>query len=313
MNAIRTLVRDLFEKRLWPVALALVVAAVAVPLLIGGGRSASAVPDPAIVLAAAPPSAPASPVVELVGPPSVRSRPGSVRDPFRRSKANSATRAGVKAGSSGSGGAASAGSGGATSGGAESGGAKSGSGSSHQPAATTKPKLTPTIGPSVALAARSTYQTMVRFTRSDGRRWVRPLARLAVLGAVATPVLQYLGVGTGGEYAIFLLAPTATAVGADGACVVADPCRAIGLRKGDRLGIDLPGRGSTVRHFFIEVIRVRRFAMPSVERAQAWRKRVAPNGPAMLRGLAKDAPTAAALDELHYATSTGTIGLTRAP
>jgi hypothetical protein len=308
MNAIRLLVRDLVEKRLWPVALALVVAAVAVPLLIGGGgQSASAVPDPAIALAAAPPSAPASPAVELVGPPSVRSRPGPVRDPFRRSKvANSATGAAAKSGSSGGGGAASAGS---ASGGATSGDAKSGS--SPHPATTAKPK--PMIDPSVVLAARSTYQTIVRFTRSDGRRWVRPLARLAVLGAPKSPALQYLGVGTGGEYAIFLLAPNATAVGADGACVVADPCRAIGLRKGDKLGIDLPGTGSTVRHFVVEITRVRRFAMPSVERAQAWRERVAPNGRAMLRSLTKDAPTAAALDELRYATSTGTIGLTGAP
>jgi hypothetical protein len=248
-----------------------------------------------------------------------------VRDPFRRAKvATGATGAAGKSGSSGSGpasgGGASGGaksggakSGGAKSGGAKSGGAKSGSGSSPKPAATAKPKPIPTVDPSVALAARSTYQTIVRFTRSDGSRWVRPLARLAVLGAPKSPALQYLGVGTGGEYAIFLLAPDATAVGADGACVDADSCRAIGLRRGDKLGIDLAGPGSTVRHFVIEVTRVRRFAMPSVERAQAWRERVAPNGRTTLRSLTKDAPTAAALTQLRYSTGTGTIGLTGAP
>ncbi|MBA3747232.1 MAG: hypothetical protein H0W96_07015, partial [Solirubrobacterales bacterium] len=49
MNPVRRLFADLVEKRLWPVALALLVTAVAIPLLMGGGGSdESGVPDPSV-------------------------------------------------------------------------------------------------------------------------------------------------------------------------------------------------------------------------------------------------------------------------
>ena len=49
MNHLRTLVRDLVERRLWPVALALVIALVAVPVVLGRGGEQTPAP-----IAAAP-------------------------------------------------------------------------------------------------------------------------------------------------------------------------------------------------------------------------------------------------------------------
>jgi hypothetical protein len=53
--------------------------------------------------------------------------------------------------------------------------------------------------------------------------------------------------------------------------------------------------------------------MPSAKRARAWRKRVDAAGPAVLKLLAHDATTAAVLERLKYAPSTGTVSLLSAP
>ena len=95
MNPVRRIADDLVEKRLWPIALVLVVALVAIPLFVGGGSSPTAADAE---LAATPAPAPiesAAPAVELVGPPAVRTRPGKLRDPFRRTKKARGRRADV--------------------------------------------------------------------------------------------------------------------------------------------------------------------------------------------------------------------------
>jgi hypothetical protein len=51
MSAVRNLITDLVDRRLWPVAVALLAALVAVPVLLGGG-SKSPAPAPAAPLAA---------------------------------------------------------------------------------------------------------------------------------------------------------------------------------------------------------------------------------------------------------------------
>ena len=150
------------------------------------------------------------------------------------------------------------------------------------------------------------------FTRPGGTR-ERPLYRLSVLGNASSPALQYLGVGADGEYAIFLLGPKATASGDDGACVVDVGCRVIGLRKGDRLGVDVEVAGSPSRHYVAEVTVLRRLVMRSAGRAAAWRKRVDPIGREVLRTLGEDDATGAAMRRLRYSPVTGTVGLTSAP
>ena len=304
MNPVRRLISDLVDKKLWPVALVLVVAAIAIPLLIGGGGSdpGSGAPDASVALA--PAVAAAEPAVELVGPPDVRSRPGAVHDPFRRTPAKQDAEK-----PSGSSGASPAKGTSTKSAGKQSGSAASGARPSGAPAKT-KP-ATPRPKPALPVAARSTYQTVVRTTRPGADR-ERPLHRLSVIGGASSPAAQYLGVGDDGEYAIFVLGPKATASGDDGACVVLDGCRVIGLRPGDKLGIDVAAADGSVRHYEIEVLRVRRLRM-AADQATTWRKRVDPVGREVQAAIAQDATTAAALDRVRYSTTTGTVGLTSAP
>ncbi|MEA2138442.1 MAG: hypothetical protein QOG56_1592 [Solirubrobacteraceae bacterium] len=303
MNAVRRLFDDLVEKKLWPAALLLVITAIAVPLVIGGGGDGGAPPpDPT---AALPPAAAAPAAVELVGPPAVRERAGAVRDPFRRAK--------VKAKADTSPAAAEARSKSAGSEGATSTAKKKSAGSATgtpETATTTPQATTPAIDPPIVAVSHSIYQTVVRFTRPGGVR-ERPLARLAVLGNPAGPALQYVGVSSSRKHAIFMLGPNATAAG-DSACMV-DPCRAIMLRRGEKLGVAVVGKDSVVRHYEVEVIGLRRLHMPSAAGAQAWRARVDPAGVAVLQTLAQDVASAAVLQRLRYATSTGTVSLLSAP
>jgi hypothetical protein len=305
MNPVRKLVDDLINKKLWPVALALVLAAVAIPVLISGSGSdaGSDVPDPSFALAA-PGAASASPAVELVGPPAVRSRDGAVRDPFRRKKVAppATTATSPPASSAGASSGATTSTGAATTGGAKV--------SSEKPA-TSAPTSTPSVSTATTAAARSAYQTVVRFTRPGGTR-ERPLARLAVLGNSDSPALQYLGVSGDGQHAIFVLGAKATADDSDAACI-GHPCRAVGLGRGDKLGVDVLGKDLVVRHYVVEVIGLRRLVMATAADARVWRARVDPAGGAVRRVLREDPALDSVFTQLRYAASTGTVGLVSAP
>jgi hypothetical protein len=314
MNAASKLLRDLVDKRLWPVALLLVVAIVAIPVLIGRSSSGSTGADSAAVAAAATPAPAAAPApaVELVGPPSVRSRPGKVRDPFRRAKhkvkeaASSATTStSPKAAASGS----SSPSTGSSSSKDTAKSDSSGSGTS-KPAASEKPAVTTPIPASTAaadVAARTVYAT-VAHVQGPHADYEHPLDRLAAIGSKTSPALQYFGVTAGGKYAVFLLGPDTTVSGEhSGACVVPEPCRAIGVRTGETVEVDVAG--VVPMHYVVEITALHRvrFATPAL--AAQERTAEAKGGHARLRALLKDGPAAAALGHLHYDRTTGTVAL----
>lgn len=320
MNPFRRIADDLVEKRLWPVAVALVVALVAIPLFVVGGASSS---DPGDAQLAALPATgaaePAASDVRLVGPPAVRARAGELRDPFRRTKkAKKAESSSSSGGSGGSGSSKASGSeakksskGGASTGGAATKPSGS-SGSSSSKPSTTKPSRTVKPGSVPSLASRSVYETTARFTGAS-HDYEHPLDRLSVLGDKADPALLYLGVSRGGEYAVFLLGPGATAGGDDGACIVADTCRAIGLRKGDTLEVSVAVADATTAHYKLEVTALRRVARGTKSAAHRERLQTAKGGRAALKAFAQDDQTAATLGQLRYGPLTGTVALVRSP
>jgi len=92
MNFARVLIRELVDKRLWPIAVVLVVALLAVPVMLSRGGDDPASDDaPPVADASAEAGATKVPAVKITGPPSVRSRSGQVRDPFRRTPDKTAT------------------------------------------------------------------------------------------------------------------------------------------------------------------------------------------------------------------------------
>lgn len=319
MNAIRRLSDELVERRLWPVALALVVALIAIPLIIGHGSDNPDARELAVVATAndAPALANATPAVVLVGPPAVRARPGKLRDPFRRAKVKKAADTSSSSGSSssssssGTSSSSSSSSGSSSSGSSDSSGSSGSSGSSDS-SSSSQPQDTAPVSPTTTVADRSVYVTVAKFT-GPGLDFQHPLKRLAVFGDDANPALQFIGISRGGQYAIFLLGPDATAGGDDGACIVADTCRAIGLRKGDELEVAVAQPGAAPKQYKLKLTSLRRVARGSVKAARRERARVAKGGRTVMKTLAEDRPTAATLGQLRYGPATGTVALVRTP
>src|SRR4051794_33495461 len=88
MPFLRNILKDLVDKRLWPVALLLVGALVAVPVVLGRSGGDTAAPPPAPIADAAPGSAAAGSSVNRAAvsldtePSDRRHLDGKVRDPF---------------------------------------------------------------------------------------------------------------------------------------------------------------------------------------------------------------------------------------
>ena len=210
------LLHDLREKRLWPVAAALLIGLLAVPVVL----SKSAPPAPAPVVQATPKPA-AAELPELknltVVADTAAARGGSTldafkaKDPFRppavvlREDKDSpsvatAPKTAVAAGGGGGGGkAGSGGSGGST-------------GPGRAPVAPRAPAPSPPARPrSYAFVAD------VHFGRSGHERRFNPLDRLGILPNQDFPLLIFLGVDPGGNNAVFLVDSTLTTAG-EGRC-----------------------------------------------------------------------------------------------
>jgi hypothetical protein len=233
MSHVRTLVSDLVERRLWPVALLLAVALAAVPVVLGrGGGDAST---------AALPAAPATGTASGAGTagaekaeitidtsvPAVRDRPGRLRNPFKSAavaaKPKAAAAAGDTPASSGSAATGdpsaatsdtSAATSGGTSGGAgtstsspstsspstgssDSGATHGDSGTTTGGSGTTKTKTAPKTKTTAPTAedTTDTYHVSVRFGVDGGKlETIRDVARLSPLPSVTDPFFVYLGV-----------------------------------------------------------------------------------------------------------------------
>src|SRR3954468_24628166 len=87
MSAVRNIFNDLVDRRLWPVALALLAALVAVPVMLGGGSSASSPASPDPLASAAASGGTAQAAISVSAPSTARhDRPGAVRNPFTQHK-----------------------------------------------------------------------------------------------------------------------------------------------------------------------------------------------------------------------------------
>lgn len=220
---------DLRQKRLWPVAAALLVALVAVPLLLLKPASSGGEPDPTTAGATAAPGAGGNaPAVALAeeGPGGSDLDTFDSADPFevpveaRPSDPTAPALPGAdesaEAGSGASGeGSASSGSGSAGFGssGSVSPGSGSGSGSSGSTQGST-PGSGGTGGSggsggrSTAPRERYSYTVDVRFGRRGKARSYRALQRVETLPTTGSPLLVFLGVTGSGKTAVFLVSDT---------------------------------------------------------------------------------------------------------
>jgi len=308
-EALRQVVRDLIEKRLWPIAVLLMAVAVGAPILIG--RSAPDAPAPTPV-AAVPPAAPA---VALPGsqdedPGTVSSkakRGGTIGDPFYDPPAAPKATSTATAPTQGGGGATRA----VTTPPAGKAPTESGEGvTKTAPRHATTPKAAGTASraPAAATPRSVYYRTVVRW--GPDRAASHPIARLTPLGGRDDPAALYLGV-TRSEalWAIFALGPNTTSRG-DATCKTGTGCRMIGLRRGDKQIVTVRDTdGRTLRRFTLQVRSVRTVTT-SPARARTMRARIHPDGRAAIGALRQDPVAAAVLGQAAYRQRTGLLHAT---
>lgn len=259
MSLLRNLGHDLVDKKLWPLAVVLLVALVAVPVVLGGpasttGPASAAGPTGAAGLAAvhAPEPTAGAAIASVAQESPLRKRRGAVRDPFRQQhvpKASTATAKSVAAAPPTKAASPSSGTGGST--------VKAAPAPKVAPPTTVKPapKKQPTADPSPSAAKG--YGVTLKFGEPGAQKTLRNPDRLSPLPNAEKPFFVFLGVLTGGKKAVFLISSDATASG-DGTCRPTKAnCTTIELEAGGTEFFDLDTENGVVQ-YQLDLVSVRR-------------------------------------------------------
>jgi hypothetical protein len=280
MSAVRGLLRELVERRLWPVAVLLLAAAVAIPIYIG---RTSADAGPAVapgVNQQANAGKTSKAAVSIEDPAAGDDRRGGVRNPFKQRHVPKQDTTDKPASPTGgttpdAGGSAGAGSDGGEppldptggtggTGGSGDGGSKgSGGGSSGGD-------------------PLDVYHLTLRFGEAGHLKTLRDVARLSPLPSADNPFFVYTGVLKDGKTAVFLLSSDAEATG-DGHCrPSAKSCQTIEVKQGDTEFFDLTVNDEPVQ-YQLDVVKVFKKGAGSSAAAAAAYERHSNAGSNMLR------------------------------
>jgi hypothetical protein len=234
MTAVRGVVSDLIDRRLWPLALVLVAAAVAIPVLLLKPASSSS--PPRTVASAQAPAA-ATLAVSL-SQPAGGPVAGRMRDPFVQQHLPKAAKNALSASTMGP--------------------AKASAGGTPQ---TTSPSSAGVAAPSHSRGSHNSTPAApaavleVRFGRADAARKKYDLGAGSPLPSPGNPLLVYLGQAKGGQSA-FLVSSDAQPQG-DGRCSPdRSICSTLYMKAGDTEFFDVTGPGGTVQ-YELEVLKLR--------------------------------------------------------
>jgi hypothetical protein len=297
MSFLHDLLKDLREKRLWPVVVVLIGALVAVPVLLA--KPAPKSPASASTLRPASSggtSAPTGlPVVSVAGAHARSRLNGHKRDPFTQSPSKSTTPSASTAtatttpGGSGSptSGQSTTGTAGASTGTTGSGTGGTGAGTTVTPApgqaGPTIPLSKPTPAPP-GLTATESYHVTVEITNGRGGvDKIDPLERFGILPRPQQPLLIELGVLNGGHRVLFVVQPDAVLTG-PGRCLPGPiDCQILTLGQDQVEGLSArtPTGVSAVAQFAVTGITADRHA--SVAAALAARRQVSAAGQRLVR------------------------------
>ena len=244
MNVLTQTWRQMMRRRLWPVAVLLVAALVAVPVVLAK-PAPSAAPVSVAAAAGTPVATPAQAYVKLAGTDATTTTKrrrvlGASKDPFepaplpkvkhvkkkakttvkratptaKRTTATPVVTAtpptpGPTGGSTGGG------------------------------TVTTQPVVTATPAPKKKTSPANSVE--VRFGKTDGPMQKSTLTRLKTLPSASSPLLVFMGFAKGGKDAVFMLTGTVAAEG-DGSCRPSpQSCETLLLRKGQTEFLDVTG------------------------------------------------------------------------
>jgi len=244
MNVPRNMFKELVERKLWPIALVLVIALVAVPVLLTKKAPTDIVTPPSGPL---PYSSGATlPAISVQTAPGNSNLGGKGRDPFTpqhvATTSTTATVASVTASPSTGTAATGAGSSGssstASSGGSGTGTSTSTAGGTPAPTSSTPAPKAPAKPAPAGLTATESYHVSLAITTSNGGvNTIDPLERLSILPSQQQPMLVELGVLQGGHSVLFAVEP-GTAVSGAGSCTPGPiDCEILSLNPGQTEGI----------------------------------------------------------------------------
>lgn len=263
LNAsLRTVFHDLVERRLWPVALVLVIALVAIPVLLSNPASDTAGSS----TTPTPPAAPATgsggslsafqPVVNTEGSKSTEIRKSlkgfDSKDPF---KVHGLPTGGGTADQSAVTGVTGAGAGtttiGSDTGTSLGSGSGSGSGSSGSQGTSGSGESTGQSGE----ARYYTWTATVRFGIGDDVDKVdkKRMERFRALPSSKNPVVVFMGVTTDGKSAVFLVS-AATGTTGEGDCEPDDTCTFLYMKAGDTQSFEAVGENDQVVTYKLKLL-----------------------------------------------------------
>lgn len=248
MSFLSNMIKELRERKLWPIAIVLVVALVAVPLLLSKKAPTNLVTQPTGGLPYS--TGTALPAISVQTKQSDSKLAGRGRNPFTPQHVASTTTSTATTTASPStpvtsGAGASTGSTGASTGsGSASSGSSSGTPATTSPSTTPTPTTTP-IPPTKpappapnGLTAKQSYSISLAITTSGGGlNTIDPLERLSVLPSPRQPLLVELGVLQNAKRVLFAVEPGA-AVSGPGTCTPGPiDCEILSLAPGQTEGV----------------------------------------------------------------------------
>lgn len=254
MTFLKSLWADLVEKRLWPIAVVLLVALVAVPVFLGSGGE-----DPfdaaALGATGATGGLGAQAQVSLDEPGATRrDRAGRLRDPFKQKRGPATGTSGATAtpGSSAPGSVV-------TPSAAPKKAEPSGPTTSRDPGPrdggeTPEPEALPRV------PGLSDYVTEIRLGRPGVTRTPRTVARLTPMPSTEQPSFVYLGVLADRRTAVFLLSSDVRTGGQAKCRPDKSICETIELRAGQTAKLEVTGEDDAITHYTLTVDDVRRRA-----------------------------------------------------
>lgn len=301
--ALRNLVADLVARRLWPVALALVVALVAVPAVVLAGAGDADPGDPSAQILAGEPAA-VKPVEDETG---VKSG-GTARDPFKQPPAPKPESSGGQDGSGGSGGSGGSSPGGTSSAGGglpgidtvpvdgTTGGTSPGSGSGSA----SKP------GAGKSDDNRDSWHVDLRFGKNGGTLTEKKdVPRLSPLPSRTEPFFVYLGIAADGKNAMFLVSSDATVTG-DATCKPSKQnCERVHMEAGETAFFDVTTPEGQVVQYQLELVRISRKVAANAAVAKAARARESKAGREVLRKAVRTRQVD--VSDLAYSRSLGLV------
>lgn len=243
MSALAAPFRTLVERRLWPLAILLIAALAAVPMLLGKDGETPVVPAASAPVGEAQTAAAGTPLVsvgEVTEREAARKVLGSRKDPFKPARLPKAIKA---AEPTVPGDNAPAGDDGAT------------------PAPVGGTPVTPGVTP-LPVAPKKTYELYslaVRFGETSSGLEGRVIKRLTSLPSAANPTIIYLGLLPNQKTAVFLVDSSAVAQG-DGECKPGPAnCQTLHLNVGETEFFDvLDGNGAVVAQYQLDLVKVKR-------------------------------------------------------